>query len=255
METYELDIIKNGQIDEIILHEGMILDKWHMYKILIKNNIEPKFKDFHQNGVATPQDFVIAKLQGRHLSISQRACIAAEYCLMNKSGHHERVLKAWKTRREGKGGNNMLDNGAKIFSVSRSVLMKSYRLLHADRDLFDKCKTGEQSVNKAYYKFRLIKPTKQHKSRNEEIEKNIETSKAELKIPQVFDSEEVIEIFVKEMCKRGWILEHKVRDGLHFANFWGNGFPSIWHMIDQEGSSFKYKEAVVRAAFQKIGNK
>lgn len=255
LEAYENDVIKNGQIDDIIIHEGMILDKWHMFKILEKLKIKPRFKDFHKNGVSSPENFVIAKLQGRNLTVSRKACIAAEYWNMNRLSHSDRVKEAWNTRRMGLQLKDSLSKTSDVFSIGRTSLMKACCILKEDEALFNQCKFGNLSINNAYCQLRANKPSKY---RDIYVEKHQEAIKEteQVTIPQVFDSLEVIENFTKQMASLGWIFEHKInKDGLHFGNFYGNGFTPCWDRIEQTGASNKYKEAVVRAAFEKLKKK
>lgn len=255
MEAYENDVKKNGQIDDIVIHEGKILDKWHMYQILLKLGKEPRFKDFHRNGVSSPEDFVIAKLQGRNLTISRKACIAAEYWKMNRLSKTDSAKKGWSNRRSGISEDDSLTHISDIFCLGRTSLMKACALLKGDAELFNKCKFGNLSINNAYCQLRANKPSKYRTIFVEKHEEAIKETQ-EMNIPQVFDSYEVIENFTKHMSRLGWILEHKIsKDGMHFANFYGNGYATSWDRIEQTGGSVKYKEAVVRAAFEKLKKK
>lgn len=76
-------IVADGLMEEIILHEGKILDGRNRYDICLENGIEPDFFEWaklplQQRG-ASPLDYVWAhNFLPRHLTPSQKAVIAAE---------------------------------------------------------------------------------------------------------------------------------------------------------------------------------
>ena len=66
------DLEANGQQILIVLHEGMVLDGWHRYCILIDLGIEPKTKILPEG--KDPRAFVRSvNMHRRHLNASQRA--------------------------------------------------------------------------------------------------------------------------------------------------------------------------------------
>jgi hypothetical protein len=70
------DITANGLTFHIILYEGKILDARNRYLACQRAGVEPGFSEYDGD---TPIQFVLSlNLHRRHLTISQRAAIAAE---------------------------------------------------------------------------------------------------------------------------------------------------------------------------------
>ncbi|MGO1069603.1 hypothetical protein [Lysobacter sp. CA199] len=69
------DVRRNGQLRDIVLYEGMILDGRHRYRACLECGIEPRTIEFSG---ADPVAFVISEnVARRHLTESQRAMVAA----------------------------------------------------------------------------------------------------------------------------------------------------------------------------------
>ena len=69
------DVRRNGQLRDIVLHEGMILDGRHRYRACLECGIEPRMVEFAGRD---PVAFVISEnVARRHLNESQRAMVAA----------------------------------------------------------------------------------------------------------------------------------------------------------------------------------
>lgn len=242
---------KNGQIEKITIFEGMILNGNHKYRHLIKRGIEPKFEEFIPNGVATPEDFVIAKLEGRHLNIGQRACVAALVSKLKKKDSLQNlkfVGKKWEIPKEDRGRTSV--KVSKSLGVGSNSTMKATTLLNNAKQLFDKVYRAEVSLTSAYNEFRRNEGSQRKITESSRI--NLEAFKGEeVKIPNCFDSREEIDSFIKAMNAHGWILEMRFQDGKLFAHWFGNGYPSVgtnWSHIQPE---FEFKRAVVVAAHEK----
>lgn len=76
------DVRRNGQLRDIVLHEGMILDGRHRYRACLACGIEPRMVEFSGGD---PIAFVISEnVARRHLSESQRAMVAAHLASLEK---------------------------------------------------------------------------------------------------------------------------------------------------------------------------
>lgn len=72
------DIVSNGLHEPIWLYQGKIIDGRNRYIACIESGIKPKFRNFEgdESGLL---DFVISlNLHRRHLTTSQKACLAAQ---------------------------------------------------------------------------------------------------------------------------------------------------------------------------------
>ncbi|WP_408951459.1 ParB/RepB/Spo0J family partition protein [Lysobacter sp. Hz 25] len=76
------DVRRNGQLRDIVLHEGMILDGRHRYRACLECGTEPRMVEFSGGD---PIAFVISEnVARRHLSESQRAMVAAHLASLEK---------------------------------------------------------------------------------------------------------------------------------------------------------------------------
>lgn len=262
--AYEQDILKNGQLDEVVLCDGKVLDKWHMYQILVKHNIKPRFKEFHKNGVESPQDFVIAKLQGRHLNQSQKTCVAIEYdayvngnsdCNSRRSAATTAWQESLKSGKAYKAPHHTRKDICNMFNVSATLLNYASVLFFENKELFNKCKNG-QSINSAYNEHlesRRLKRPNQRK-RNQTCE-NIAVTKDTIEIPKVWDSREKYDIFMDQMAALGWMFQLRMKNGLYNGHFYGNGHPEYTSHFKEVGAARTMHEAVTQAAFVRLGKK
>jgi len=74
------DIKANGLAQPIVTHEGEILDGRHRYQACLQAGVEPQFTEFRGSDALA---FVLsANLNRRHLSVAQRAMVAAKIANM-----------------------------------------------------------------------------------------------------------------------------------------------------------------------------
>jgi ParB-like nuclease domain len=74
------DIKRQGQLEPIILHEGLILDGRNRYRACQIAGVNPRTGDFGTLSTQRcPEEFVVSRnLRRRHLSLGQKAAIALE---------------------------------------------------------------------------------------------------------------------------------------------------------------------------------
>jgi len=75
------DIKKQGQLEPIILHKGLILDGRNRYRACQIAGVHPRTEDFSALITGrSPEEFVVSRnLRRRHLSVGQKAAIALEW--------------------------------------------------------------------------------------------------------------------------------------------------------------------------------
>jgi N6-adenosine-specific RNA methylase IME4 len=84
----KIDIERNGLMEPVILHEGMILDGRNRYKACHALGIEPAFTEFEGDD---PVAFVVSRnLHRRHLNESQRAMVAAKIANLPNGGDRQK---------------------------------------------------------------------------------------------------------------------------------------------------------------------
>ena len=75
-DTLVADIEQHGQVEQIVVYNGMILDGRHRYRACQQLGVEPAIIEW--NGSGTPEAYVLSKnLHRRHLTTSQRAVVGA----------------------------------------------------------------------------------------------------------------------------------------------------------------------------------
>jgi len=78
LEAITQDIGEHGLQNPIVLFEGKVLDGRNRLLACAKASVQPKFTEFHPNGISAA-DFVYSQnLHRRQLTIDQRAALAAE---------------------------------------------------------------------------------------------------------------------------------------------------------------------------------
>jgi len=71
-------ILLRGLHEDIVLHEGKVLDGWHRYLACLAKGVTPRFRPYAGEG-GSPLAFVVDKnLNRRHMTESQRALLGAK---------------------------------------------------------------------------------------------------------------------------------------------------------------------------------
>lgn len=256
-DALEESLLLNGQIEDITTLDGMILNGNHRYKLLIKNGITPRVKEFHSNGCASAEDFVIAMLQGRNLTQGQKACVLAlknneiklTHSSQGKADHKKDPNNTvWENRRI----NRTYVKLAKEIGVGPTYATQAIALFNNSKKYFKLAFSGEMTLNEAYNKHRKETGSNLRGPRDSTIW-NANSLGSVIKIPNCFDSREDIDNFIKIMNNNGWMLEVRFKGGKIYANWFGNGFHANRHWEGEIGE-FEFRRAVVVAANDKRKN-
>lgn len=251
-EAQEESILKSGLVDEITLFEGRVMDGWHRYNLCLKHNITPRFKEFHSFGV-TPKDFLIAKIAGRHLTPTQKACVALEF----QREMAEKFKVALRTKRNKQAvpkqteeGGNSRNIISKTFGVGVSTLAYALTVWNRDRKLFDKCFKGEMTIFAALKAVRS--PDHPSVKPNKFVMPEVIVERSEgLPLPTCHDSYEKGMEFVRVMCSapRNWQFQSFCTDGKWLVQFYGNGvaMKTQWKELDRNP---RWTHAVAIAAME-----
>ncbi|WP_064746379.1 ParB/RepB/Spo0J family partition protein [Lysobacter antibioticus] len=134
------DVRRNGQLRDIVLYEGMILDGRHRYRACLDSGIDPRMVEFSGND---PVAFVISEnVARRHLSESQRAMVAAQ-------------LAVWGKGKPRKSENFPINapkqpQVAEMLSVSDRTIRKASEVRkHGAAQLVARVEAGEMTVSEA----------------------------------------------------------------------------------------------------------
>lgn len=210
-ETIKNDIAINGLREPIYLYEGKIIDGRNRYNACLETGVKPIYRNYEgtENELI---DFVISlNLHRRHLTTSQKACLAVELLPELEKRTKENLKKKMSAIRT---GNNevyaklqKLENSSKIassiFDVSERYIFDAKKILKESKALFNAVRDGKFTLQKAFKE--LHKDQDTAKLQKPENVVNIELSKNdEKKIKQY-----VSEMKVSEHVAREFILRHK----------------------------------------------
>jgi hypothetical protein len=152
-ELWELadDIGKNGLEDDIVLHEGLILDGRNRWVACQRAGVEPRTVVWQSNG-ASPTAYAISKnLHRRHLEPGQRAAIAAEALPMYEAEARQRQGSRTDLPEifpEGDSG-EAREKAAEQFDVNPRYVQDAKRFKERSPEVFERVKSGEWSIPQA----------------------------------------------------------------------------------------------------------
>lgn len=149
------DIKANGLLERIVLHDGQILDGRNRLAACRIAEVEPQYEN--PNGaISSPVIYVLSKnLHRRHLTVSQRAAIAAETLPLLREEAQSRKLQNLRKGAEIPEQPNSTVRGeaAKIAAhaaqVGASAVKQAWKVKQENPEVFEKVKRGELTVNAA----------------------------------------------------------------------------------------------------------
>lgn len=163
------DIHKNGLLDPIVLHDGMILDGRNRYAGCELANVEPRFVEWDGSG-DSPTLYVLSKnLHRRHLTTGQKAAIAVESLPLLREEAQKR-MRAGKRDEDPESKSTQgraREIAAKQVGVASATIYEAEQVKKADPEEFDKVRRGETVLHQSYRKIKGI-PDKPKKVTKEE---------------------------------------------------------------------------------------
>ena len=147
------DIKENGLNDDIITHQGKILDGRNRFKACEIAGIEPRFNEYDGDDALA---FVIShNLHRRHLSESQRALVGAKWAKLKHGGDRKsNEIKSPIGDLKQQSATATRDKAGKILSVGTSSIDRAKKVIKEAPQLVPKIESGEMTVNKAYESIR-----------------------------------------------------------------------------------------------------
>jgi hypothetical protein len=139
------DIKERGQLEPIVLHQGLILDGRNRYRACQIAGVKPQTEEFNSKATQrSPGQFVLSRnLKRRHLSLGQKAAIALEWS--------ERAeLNPEPEKNKGRGRpKGTLTEAAKDIGVNKQRVFEVRQIRDANPALYRKVRTGGRSLNSA----------------------------------------------------------------------------------------------------------
>lgn len=186
------DIKANGLREPIVLHpDGTILDGRNRYRACLEAGVEPTTLDWIQIGDETETDLVLSlNLYRRHLTSSQRACIAAEVLPVIEEQTRQREAARKKgdepTPQDSAESSNgeSREKAAKLLGTNRDYVSKAKKILQHNPKAFEKVKRGEQKLPDAYWDVQHTINEKKRKADDAKWKRDREKRLAKLPTPE-----------------------------------------------------------------------
>ena len=141
-EGLKTSLAQDGQQQPIMRFGELVLDGVHRLAACIELELEPKFEDFSGTGKELHAYVLAQNLHRRHLSVAQRALIAAEMATGQHGGDRsdQAQAEAPPTQRE----------AAAALDVSERSLRQARKVqAQADSEVVDAVRAGDISLNAA----------------------------------------------------------------------------------------------------------
>jgi hypothetical protein len=153
------DIAKNGLKDEIVMHEGKVLDGRHRLQACQELKLEIRVTDFDKES-GSPLDYVISKnVSRRHLTPSQLAAIATDLLQASqqeakeRQRHHGGTAPGRKAITPGKSSQSdagrARDQAARKVGANPKYVDAAQKIKRQDPEMFEKVKDGSVNINQA----------------------------------------------------------------------------------------------------------
>ena len=145
------DISANGLLNPIVIYEGKILDGRNRFKACRSLGLRPSFIQFDGND---PFSFVVSQnLHRRHLTNSQRACLAVEFEELfaneakqrQKEGGHNKVSQYF----DDPNNHRSAQKAAKMFRTNRTYVSLAKKVKNNNLTLFQEVEDGSISLFEA----------------------------------------------------------------------------------------------------------
>jgi len=163
-------IAADGLHEEIVTHEGRILDGRHRYRACMETGVTPRFRAYSGDA---PLLFVIAQnIHRRHLTITQRADLGIRLrpeIARETAEHHRRIVarnlvqNASRTApigavRESEASGSTDEQVSKIVGIGERTFQRAVALEKNAPALYEKMVVGEMTITGAYDQMRETEP-------------------------------------------------------------------------------------------------
>ena len=155
------DIKTNGQMVPIIIHENQILDGRNRFKACHELDVPPVmelFSEYSYTG-SDPLSFVISNnLHRRHLSSSQRACLALDCVAVFQEEARNAQIEGGRNKvrqsiAEAPDERKSSQRASKLFGTNRTYVQLAKKLQDQDPSLLDDVRSGEITIFQAWKSF------------------------------------------------------------------------------------------------------
>src|ERR1700719_4211436 len=137
------DIKEHGQLEPIIVHNGLILDGRNRYRACQIAGVKPRIEQFNSKSArGSPEDFALSRnLRRRHLSVGQKAAIALDW-----SEQIETIPEPERTKALGR-PKGALSEAAKYIGINEQRVFEVRQIRDANASLYQEVREGRRSLN------------------------------------------------------------------------------------------------------------
>lgn len=159
-EAFVEDIRLNGQHVPILVHDGQIIDGRNRYRACQQLGMPPRIETW--DGSGSIEELVLSlNVHHRHLTDSQKACVAVQIEALFAVDARRRQVAALKQYREGNAFNPVRDGGvdrsrdraARALFVSGRYVQDAKALKKHDPDAFNEVFAGRIALSRARKRF------------------------------------------------------------------------------------------------------
>lgn len=153
-------IRKEGLIEDIWLYNGQIIDGRNRYKACLDLGITPRYKEYDGESDKLVEFVMALNLSRRHLTASEKACVAVEALGYYEKQAKERQLAGKKidlTEKfpQGGGKGEAREQVAQIFGVNSRYVSDAKRIAKEDETIFNQIKQGRINISEGKEIMRL----------------------------------------------------------------------------------------------------
>jgi ParB-like nuclease domain len=163
------DIKERGQLEPIILCNGLILDGRNRYRACQIAGVKPRIEEFNAKAAKrSPEEFVLSRnLRRRHLSMGQKAAIALDWSeQIELNPDPEKIRAAGRPK-------GALSQAAKYVGINEQRVFEVRQIRDANSSLYQQVKKGRRSLNSALAE---ISPPRENSFQRSGLEKTASTS-------------------------------------------------------------------------------
>src|SRR5271169_3947313 len=163
-QSLKEDIRKNGLIEPIWLYEDKILDGRNRYKACLEIGVTPIFEMFDDK-LRSPLDFVMSlNLERRHLTSSQRACVAVLALPFFKEEAKKRQGYRSDIQQKIAASRQARDDAAVFSGTNRQYVSDAKAIKEASPELYEKIRRGEKTISEVKKELKTIEKKKRKES-------------------------------------------------------------------------------------------
>lgn len=204
------DVTVNGLREPIWLYDGKIIDGRNRYRACLETKTKPLFRKYEGTESALI-DFVISlNLHRRHLTTSQRACLAValmpelEQAAKESLSRKMSAIKKGKVHTETK--SDSWQKAAEVFNVSLGYISTARKIQTISQSIFEEVKAGKLTLQQAKVQLQSVEDSSKLKKGKTDKEPLplVLSRREEIRVKEI-----IVELGVSEAKAKEYILKRR----------------------------------------------